>query len=116
MNILLVEDNPDVAMIVRAVLEMEQYRVMHASSVDEAFAALETEAKTDAAVLDINVGDQNVFPVADHLDAEGIPYFFASATGREKIPTRFVARHLLRKPYTYDAIVLALRRLTQPLR
>lgn len=112
MKVLLVEDDADLAATAVQVLELERYCVTHAGSVDGALMALQDGLCPDAAVLDINIGDHQVFVVADYLDLAGVPFFFASAFDPEKIPVRFSARYLLRKPYTFDGLVNAVRGLT----
>lgn len=45
-------------------------------SVADALAILKVEPMPDAAVLDINLGDEQIFPVADALQAAHVPFVF----------------------------------------
>ena len=109
MKLLLVEDNHDLAEVLSEALKLEKYDVVHAATLKGAFLALDDGYRPDGAMLDVNVDGRTVFDVADHLDAAGIPFFFASAARREEIPYRFAARQLLGKPYTLEGLCDALR-------
>ena len=65
----------------------------------------------DAAVLDVNVQNEWVFPVANVLQRAGIPFMFLTAYAPESIPAEHRARPFLRKPYNKTVLaeqVLAL--------
>jgi CheY-like chemotaxis protein len=51
-----------------------------ASRVGQALDLLGRE-RVDAAVLDVNVAGELVYPVADALTAQGLPYIFATGYG-----------------------------------
>lgn len=73
--------------------------------------ALETIASTPdirAAVLDINLGGQTVFPVADELDRLGLPFVFATGYDPDVLPSRHSQKLVLRKPLEEDAVAAAL--------
>jgi DNA-binding response OmpR family regulator len=53
----------------------------------------------DAAVLDINLGDEDVFPLADALAEAGIPFLFLTGHSSHKVPPRYRERPFLQKPY-----------------
>ena len=55
------------------------------------------------AVLDINLGDRNSFPIADRLVEMSVPFFFASGYGEQaKLPMEHRSRPLVQKPYTLE--------------
>ncbi|ABC63931.1 response regulator [Erythrobacter litoralis] len=55
--------------------------------------------KPDLAILDVNLGDDNVFPLADKLIAEDVQIIFHSGAYREEeIAERFPGATLLQKP------------------
>ncbi len=57
--------------------------------------------KCDAAVLDINLGNETVEPVAKRLEESGLPYFFVSGYASPKSmlsDARYRRRRLLPKP------------------
>jgi len=66
-------------------------------------------AHIDAAVLDINLRGQKVFPVADILNARGVPFIFLTAYNRGALPPLHAGRQLLEKPFDRQRILTILR-------
>ena len=52
----------------------------------------------DGALLDINLGGEMVFPLAEALQDRGVPFAFASGYGNMKLDDRFARVALLTKP------------------
>lgn len=53
----------------------------------------------DAAILDINVADELIWPVAEQLRCNGVPFLFLSAyCGLDVVPASFVDVPCLAKP------------------
>jgi two-component SAPR family response regulator len=70
------------------------------SSSDAAHTYLD-EHRPDFAVLDINLGDQTSFGIADRLHDLGVPFLFASGYGEQaKLPDEHRARTVVQKPFT----------------
>ena len=63
----------------------------------------------DAAVLDVNLGGETVFPLAERLAEAGIPFIFASAHGTKGLPKEFADRPVVAKPYLPAGIAAAVR-------
>jgi CheY-like chemotaxis protein len=63
----------------------------------DALAAAEAE-DIDAAILDINLGGESVYPVADALMRRGVPFVFTTGYGAESIDRRFATAPILHKP------------------
>jgi DNA-binding NtrC family response regulator len=106
-RILLVEDEYFVAIeVVRALEDEGAVAVGPTRTVQEARKVMEREA-IDAAILDINLHNQPVFPLADELEQRKVPFVFATGYGEQAIPARF--RHVPRfeKPLDLDALVRA---------
>lgn len=59
----------------------------------------------DAALLDVNVQNEWVFPVANALEAAGIPFLFLTAYSHESIPAQHRDRTFLQKPYRADGLI-----------
>jgi CheY-like chemotaxis protein len=53
----------------------------------------------DGAVLDINLGGEKVYPVAERLAARGVPFIFCTGYGVDGLPARFASVPTLTKPY-----------------
>lgn len=65
----------------------------------------------DAAVLDMNLSGEMVFPVADALAACGVPFVFVTGYDRALRPERHAAARWLSKPVEASATVQEFRRL-----
>ncbi|HEX8509400.1 MAG TPA: response regulator [Propionibacteriaceae bacterium] len=89
-QILLVEDEYVIAADLASWLEDQGVEVLGpAASVDDALALLEADIPPDAAVLDINLGHEQVFPVADALQAARVPFVFMSGYDARLIPGHY---------------------------
>ena len=67
----------------------------------------------DAAILDVNIRGGHVFPVAERLQARGIPFALASGYGDWALPEAFRNQPRLTKPFTEQELgaqVLSLHR------
>jgi CheY-like chemotaxis protein len=63
----------------------------------------------DAAVLDIDVAGELVWPVADALLRRGVPFLFLSAYAHQDVvPARFAAAVRLEKPLEKDRLLRSL--------
>jgi len=97
-RLLLVEDEALVAMALKDMLTELGFEVVGAcSKVSEALAVV-TNQDVSAAVLDINLGDELSYPVADSLVAKGVPFVFITGYGAEAIEGRFATCRVLQKP------------------
>ncbi len=61
-----------------------------------------------AAILDVNVGGEPVYELADFLVQEDVPFIFLTGYGRESIHERFAAVPILGKPVNLDQLRSAL--------
>jgi CheY-like chemotaxis protein len=68
----------------------------------------------DAAVLDVNLGGQAVYPVPEVLDARRVPFVFVTAYGREALPPLFCGRPRLGKPFAPGELIGTVARLIAP--
>jgi DNA-binding response OmpR family regulator len=102
-NILLVEDEHLLAVMLQDLLHDTGYVVTH---VDNLSTALESVARErfDAAMLDINLGDEEVYPLAERLREMAVPFFFASARGAAGLAHAFRGHPVVPKPYRIDQI------------
>lgn len=83
MSVLVVEDDFIVAYDMQMMLEEQGARVLGpAHSLAEGLALLEQERPT-VAVLDVNLGGEYVFPLAEALRDRQVPFVFATAYADE---------------------------------
>src|SRR5512140_3995081 len=81
LRVLVVEDEMMVSMLIEDMLsDMGCTVVGPASRLDEAIA-LAKASEIDCAVLDVNLGGQPIFPLADLLRERGCPFAFATGYG-----------------------------------
>ena len=70
-----------------------------AGSVRDALALVEVEGeRLDGAVLDINLRDERVYPVADALVARGVPFIFLTGYDARVIPDAYAGVPRCEKP------------------
>jgi DNA-binding NtrC family response regulator len=81
-------------------------------SLERAAAAL-AAGPIDVAILDINLNGASVVPLADLLEARGIPFVFVSGYGDEELlPEHLRARPRFDKPVEAERLVDCLVELT----
>jgi two-component sensor histidine kinase/CheY-like chemotaxis protein len=97
-RVLLVEDEALVAMLMRDMLTELGYSVVGPFSRPADAEAAIAGGGVDAAVLDVNLDGDMVYPVADLLAARGIPFVFVTGYGAESIERRFADVPVLQKP------------------
>jgi CheY-like chemotaxis protein len=109
LDILLVEDEAIIALMVEDLLrEFGCARVWHARRVPEALT-LVAERRPGAAILDVNLGGDVVFPVAERLEAAGTPFVFTTGYERDIVPPRWRSRPFVQKPIEGGRLAEALR-------
>ncbi len=58
----------------------------------------------DLAVLDVNLGGEEAFPVAVALAKRGVPFAFSTGYGSSGLPESWRSRPTLQKPFTQDQV------------
>ena len=108
---LIVEDNVIIAMDCEAVLrDMGCGEVVLASSVAQGLKAIEN-TEIGFAVLDVNLGNETSFAIADVLGEKAIPFIFASGyADGVSFPDAHVDRPKVSKPYDMASLTDALKR------
>lgn len=102
-NVLIVEDEKLLALMLEDLLLETGHRVTRAGTLNEALALVERE-RFDAAILDINIGGMDVFPLAARLRELRTPFVFASASDAARIAAEFTQEQLIPKPYTIGQV------------
>jgi len=107
MQILLVEDDKEVAETVADALAVLGHSVTRASSAVEALKLIEVSCP-DVAVLDVDLGGGTSAGVASVLNERLIPFVVASGQARADTPLEMSGKPHLRKPYLIDDLAQAL--------
>lgn len=108
-RILIVEDEYLLADDLReALLDVGADVIGPVGSVEEAMVLTRSTIPVHAAVLDINLRGEMIFPVADELMAHGVPFIFATGYDSWALPDRFDAVPRLDKPLKGDQVAALL--------
>lgn len=102
-TVLIAEDEPMVGALLQDLLADAGYRVFLGETLETA-TSLATDHAIDVAVLDVMLGRQDSFPLADSLRQRGLPFLFASGHGRDGLPERYADIGVLQKPYDMKAL------------
>ncbi len=106
-RILLVEDDVLIGMMLADMFDaLDVPEPAQATSNEEALALIAAEP-LGGALVDINLGDEKSWPVADALAERGIPFAFTSGGG-DVIPSAHAHRKLITKPFRISDIEAAL--------
>jgi PAS domain S-box-containing protein len=97
-RVMIVEDEALIGMMMKDALIGLGLAVMGPFvTVDDAMRALD-ENPVDFAILDVNLGGEWVYPVADRLATRGIPFVFITGYGVDGLDGRFAQTPVFEKP------------------
>jgi DNA-binding response OmpR family regulator len=117
-RILLVEDEALVAMLVEdELLDAGAHIVGTASSVAEALRMIEAamgNGGISAAVLDLNLDGEPIWPVANALDELGVPFLFETGYGPGCNTGKYGTAPVLHKPFGLQALISTVEGLVIP--
>jgi DNA-binding response OmpR family regulator len=108
-RILVVEDEALVAMLVEdELLDAGAHIVGTASSVAEALRIIEAamgDGGISAAVLDLNLDGEAIWPVANALDELGVPFLFETGYAPGCNTGKYLTAPVLHKPFGLQALI-----------
>lgn len=108
LKILVVEDEAIVSFMIEQVLsDLGCSAVWLAASIEEAEDVLNRN-QPDMAILDVNVGGDLVFPIAQRLERDGIPFVFTTGYGRSGLLQSWLHCKVVHKPYDVEMLLAAL--------
>lgn len=110
-NVLIVEDNMIIALDAEEMVRrLGVSSVRTAASVAQAMATI-TAQTPDFALLDINLGTETSFAIAERLAETGVHFAFTTGYGEDiAFPPKLLGVPRVRKPYTSEALAAVLRR------
>ena len=107
-RILIVEDDVLIGMMLVDIFDaLGLPEPAQAASKDDALRVIASEPIAGA-LVDINLGEEKGWPVADALAAMGIPFAFTTGGG-DVIPPAHAGRRLITKPFRIGDIEAAIR-------
>jgi CheY-like chemotaxis protein len=111
LRVLIVEDESLLSLLLEDMLtDLGCTVVGSASTVSAAIEAVH-RVNPAAAILDIKLGDQKSFAVAEALAAQGVPFVFATGYADGRLEEPWSNRPVLQKPFVQDQLAEALGRL-----
>src|SRR6185312_9548315 len=112
-RVLLAEDEAIIGLMMRDFLsEFGLFVVGPYCTLNETLAAAEGEF--DCAILDLNLGGETIYPVAQLLLKRNVPFAFVTGYGRESIDQQFSDVPMLQKPVTRENLENHLHNLLEP--
>jgi DNA-binding response OmpR family regulator len=107
-RVLIVEDEMLVGILIEDMLGEMGYTVAGmATRVGTALPMVAT-LDFDLAILDVNLGEEMSFPIADAIAEKGLPYLFATGYGRQGITPRHAGQPVVAKPFSSGDLKLAI--------
>jgi DNA-binding NtrC family response regulator len=114
-RVLIVEDDPYITLALEETLiDFGLLVAGSARNVPQALRLAQT-AIFDVALLDVNIGEDRIDPVADAISARGIPFIFTTGCGRAGLPEAYLHQAIVEKPFYVEEMLRTLRdELTAP--
>jgi DNA-binding response OmpR family regulator len=109
-RVLIVEDETLIAMLLEAMIaDLGATIVGSATRVNGALEIVRNPSgPIDLAVIDVNLGGEEAFPVAEALAARGVPFAFSTGYGNSGLPLPWRDRPTLQKPFTETQVAAVL--------
>ena len=107
-RILLVEDSPVIAPFTADMLNDLGCDVVGPAPNMAAARELVDAGEFDAALVDVHIRGERVFPLCEMLEAKNLPFVFTSGYADWQMPEKWRERPRLQKPYTVGQIEEAL--------
>ncbi|WP_273504952.1 response regulator [Fulvimarina manganoxydans] len=115
LRVFIVEDESLIAMQLEdMLLDLDCEVLGPAMRLKSAQRMMDEGLEADVAILDVNLGGETVFPLAERLRDGQTPIVFATGYGRQGVPEEWHVYPILQKPYTTQQIEEAMRRVVWP--
>jgi DNA-binding response OmpR family regulator len=99
-RVLVLENEAVIALDISVILEGKGFEVVGPfDRIAQAMAAVKASV-LDAAILDVQIGSDQSFAVANALGAAGIPFLWATAYHQGDLPAPYRSQLYLHKPFT----------------
>jgi CheY-like chemotaxis protein len=110
-RILVVEDSPVVGPFTVDILADLGCEVVGPAPNMAAARKFIEDGRFDAALMDVHIRGERVFPLCEMLEARNVPFVFTSGYADWHMPNKWNDRARLQKPYTVGQVEEALREL-----
>ena len=113
-RILVIEDSPVVGPFTADLLVDLGYEVVGPAPNMAVARELAQNEEIDAALLDVHIRGERVFPLCELLASRGVPFAFTSGYADWEMPQRWEDQPRLHKPYTIAQVEQILEELIGP--
>ena len=104
-TVLLVEDEALVSVMIEDfLLDLGAAEVIACGTSNDAML-LVGQRTVHCAILDVKIGENDSFGLADELERRRVPFFFATAAGPDIIAERHRHRPILAKPFSNEQLL-----------
>jgi CheY-like chemotaxis protein len=103
-SVLVVEDEYLIRMLLEDMLDELGYGVAAAVGTIAEARQIATDGEFSAAILDVNLDGQEIYPVADILVERGLPFVFVTGYGERSLPEAYRGRPALQKPFQAEQL------------
>jgi CheY-like chemotaxis protein len=107
-RLLVVEDEYLIRMLLEDMLADLGYDVAAAVGTVAEASAFAESGDFQAAILDVNIDGEEIYPVAEILARRGLPFVFVSGYGERNLPAPFNDCPALQKPFQVEQLKSAL--------
>jgi len=107
-RLLVVEDEYLIRMLLEDMLADLGYDVAAAVGTIAQASELAASGDFNAAILDVNLDGQEIYPVAEILAKRGLPFVFVTGYGERSLTEPYHDRPALQKPFQIDQLKAAL--------
>jgi two-component SAPR family response regulator len=108
LGVIVVEDETLVAILLEDMLTELGCAVLGTAQRVAKAVDLVRKTTPDAAVLDVNIAGEEVYPVAEALAARDIPFVFATGYGIRGLDDSWRDRPIVQKPFQVEQLARAL--------
>jgi CheY-like chemotaxis protein len=109
LRLLVVEDEAMIAMMLEDMLDTFGCVVVDVAGTLSKGLDLAGTLDFDGAILDVNLGGETVYPVAQRLTERGVPFIFCTGYGLKGLSSNFAHVPTLAKPYMREELENLLR-------
>jgi CheY-like chemotaxis protein len=103
-RILIVEDESLIRMLLEDMLTDLGYSVAAAVGTIAEASKVAQEGEFDVAILDVNLDNDPIYPVADILAKRGLPFVFVTGYGERSLAEPYRDRPALQKPFQAEQL------------
>lgn len=111
-RVLVLDDEPLIAMMLEDWLSELGHETIGPARTIAAAMEFVQNAAPEAAILDLSIGNERSYAVADALMTAGVPFAFATGHGSAQLQAPYDGAPMLGKPFDFEAVKVVVAKLT----